>query len=367
MIVEEGRTADVLERPRHDYTRRLLDARLGLDTDRHRTLPTADGVSSVLERKRRDAQDRLLEITEVHCGFKVKDDRGRRTILHALRGVTTNIVAGESLSLVGESGSGKSTLLRAIAGLEGRWTGHIDKLGRDDVQMVFQDAGSSLTPWLAVEELLTERLRGAGVPRAEWRQRIAATLALMGLPESVLAARPTELSGGQRQRVALARATIVPPKVLLCDEPTSAIDVSLAAAVLNLIHRLRQEYGMTVVFVTHDLGVARYVGDRVAVMYLGRLVETGPVEEVIGNPRHPYTRALVDAVPGAGKELPENSGEPASPIAPPSGCAYHPRCPIATTECASTTQGTQLVALDGHRPLGSRHELACIFREEVAS
>jgi peptide/nickel transport system ATP-binding protein len=367
VIVEQGRTTDVLEHPRHEYTRRLLDARLDLGSGRRRPLPTADGTASVLERKRRDAGSRLLEITEVHCAFTVKDAKGRRAILHALRGVTTDIVAGESLALVGESGSGKSTLLRAIAGLEMRWTGHIDTPGRNDIQMVFQDAGASLTPWLTVEELLTERLRGARTPRAEWRQRIAATLELMGLPEAVLAARPTELSGGQRQRVALARATIVPPKVLLCDEPTSAIDVSLAAQVLDLIHRLRQEYGMTVVFVTHDLGVARYVSDRIAVMYLGRLVETGPVEEVIGNPRHPYTRALVAAVPGAGKELPAHSGEPASPIAPPSGCAYHPRCPIATAECASTTQGTQLVALDSRRPLGSRHELACIVREEVAS
>jgi peptide/nickel transport system ATP-binding protein len=134
--------------------------------------------------------------------------------------------------------------------------------------------------------------------------------------------------------------------------------------VLKLIRELRREHGMTVVFVTHDLGVARFVSDRVAVMYLGRLVETGPTGEVIANPRHPYTKALVDAVPGAGKELPAITGEPASPVAPPSGCAFHPRCPRALPECDSTLRGTQLIALDHRRPVFARHELACVHREE---
>ena len=376
-IVEEGPATALLENPQHPYTQRLLRARLDLDTDRTRLLPTGEAEEEAIDLVRAPtSRGRLVEITEVHCDFKVKDSRGRRALLHALRGVTADIGEGESLALVGESGSGKSTLLRAIAGLETRWNGRIDKPGQDGIQMVFQDAGSSLTPWLTVEALLMERLRRSGLSKSQRRTRIMETLALMGLPESTLSARPDELSGGQRQRVALARATIVPPKVLLCDEPTSALDVSLAATVLNLIQRLRQEYGMTVVFVTHDLGVARFVSDRVAVMYLGRLVETGPVEEVIGHPRHPYTKALVDAVPSAGRELPVIVGEPASALAPPSGCAFHPRCPRATDECTTTLQGTQLVALPtpaiglpggATEGAGSRHEVACLHCEEAAS
>ncbi|MEP9382079.1 ABC transporter ATP-binding protein [Nocardioides sp. KR10-350] len=364
-IVEQGAALDVLESPQHPYTQRLLRARLSLDTDRGRSLPTGADQEIVVLDRARARQGRILELTEVHCDFKVKDAQGRRALLHALRGVTADVTEGESLALVGESGSGKSTLLRAIAGLETRWEGRIDKPGRDDIQMVFQDAGASLTPWMTVEETLHERLRRTKLSKADRRRRIEETLALMGLPEATLKARPAELSGGQRQRVALARATIVPPKVLLCDEPTSALDVSLAAAVLNLIHRLRHEFSMTVVFVTHDLGVARFVSDRVAVMYLGRLVETGPVEEVIGSPRHPYTRALVDAVPSARKELPVIVGEPASPLSPPSGCAFHPRCPLATDECTTTLEGTQLVALDHDVAERERHEVACLFREGV--
>lgn len=370
-VVEEGATDAILETPRHAYTKRLLAARLGLETDRTRTLPSGDTEPVELDRGASAKAERALTLSEVHCEFIVKSEAGRRTPLFALRGVTADIGQGEALAIVGESGSGKSTLLRAIAGLESRWTGQIEAAGRSgaradlrgDVQMVFQDAGASLTPWLSVQELLGERLANAGVPRRERRARTTAILDMMGLPESVLAARPTELSGGQRQRVALARATIVPPKVLLCDEPTSALDVSLAATVLNLILRLRQEYGMTLVFVTHDLGVARFVSDRIAVMYLGRLVETGPVEDVVASPRHPYTQALVGAVPGPRKELTVISGEPASPVAPPSGCAFHPRCPKVQDECASTTRGIQLVALDHARSRADRHELACVVRE----
>ncbi|MEU6605857.1 dipeptide ABC transporter ATP-binding protein [Streptomyces shenzhenensis] len=365
-FVEQGRTQDVLERPRHSYTRRLLRARLGLDTDRTRSLPSGDDDQETAPLDRtRATNDPMLELTDVHCDFKVKDGQGRRALLHALRGVTTAVTAGESLALVGESGSGKSTLLRAIAGLETRWNGRIDKPAPHEIQMVFQDAGASLTPWLTVEDTLLERLRRTGLTRTQQRRRIAETLELMSLPEGTLSARPAELSGGQRQRVALARATIVPPKVLLCDEPTSALDVSLAASVLNLIHRLRLQFGMTVVFVTHDLGVARFVSDRVAVMYLGRLVETGPVETVIGSPRHPYTQALVAAVPSVRKELPVIIGEPASALAPPPGCAFHPRCPRATKEC-TTFLGD--VRTTGPHPATShheRHEVACLHHEAV--
>ncbi|MFI7275103.1 dipeptide ABC transporter ATP-binding protein [Streptomyces sp. NPDC049879] len=313
----------------------------------------------------------VLGATELTCDFTVRDSRGRKAALAALRGVTLDIEAGESLALVGESGSGKSTLLRVMAGLQKATGGGLEGPGRSGIQMVFQDAGASLTPWLTVRELLTERL-GRGTDRAARREKAAAALRAVGLPEAALDARPAELSGGQRQRVALARATIVPPRVLLCDEPTSALDVSLAANVLNLIQKLRRELGMTVVFVTHDLSVARVIGDRIAVMYLGRLVEIGTADEIIRDPRHPYTRALIAAVPGLGVTLPEITGEPASALSPPSGCAYHPRCPVARDECADTLTGIQLVPI-GPRPPGTartaapsaRRSVACVHRGEI--
>jgi peptide/nickel transport system ATP-binding protein len=192
----------------------------------------------------------------------------------------------------------------------------------------------------------------------------------VGLPVEVASARAAQLSGGQRQRVALARATVITPEVLLCDEPTSALDVSLAAGVLNLIGRLRRELGMAVLFVTHDLSVARVVADRIAVMYLGRIVELGQAAEVVARPRHPYTKALVSAVPELGAPLlaaqPQAAqsfaarGEPASALDPPPGCAFHPRCPIAEPACADPALIPRLVRLPGDTP----HTVACI-RSEV--
>ena len=172
------------------------------------------------------------------------------------------------------------------------------RLADDAPQMVFQDAGASLTPWLTVGELLEDRLRSMKLSRDQRRERVAHALESVGLPTQVLAVRPAQLSGGQRQRVALARAVVVPPAVLLCDEPTSALDVSVAANVLNLIGRLRRDLGMAVVFVTHDLAIARLIADRIAVMYLGRIVECGPAEQVIAAPAHPYTGALIASLPG---------------------------------------------------------------------
>ena len=179
--------------------------------------------------------------------------------------------------------------------------------------MVFQDAGASLTPWMTIGELIGERLREESLDRRTRAQRMAEALQLVGLPPEVASVQPGQLSGGQRQRAALARATVVPPEVLLCDEPTSALDVSLAAAILNLIGRLRRELGMAVLFVTHDLAAARIVADRIAVMYLGRIVECGAAEEVSDRPAHPYTAALLAAVPGIGNERIRLTGEPASP------------------------------------------------------
>jgi peptide/nickel transport system ATP-binding protein len=277
--------------------------------------------------------------------------------LQALRGVSLRVGHGESVALVGESGSGKSTLLRTIAGLEKPTSGLVELADGQRPQMVFQDAGASLTPWLSVGELIAERLRSTPMSRAQRADAVAEVLTRVGLPADVAKSRAGQLSGGQRQRVSLARATVVPPSVLLCDEPTSALDVSLAASVLNLIGDLRRSLDMSVVFVTHDLSVARVVADRIAVMYLGRIVEIGPAERVIADPSHPYTQALVDSIPDLGRESQPLKGEPASPLSPPTGCAFHPRCEIAVDACS----GTQLdVRLEGIP--GNPHQVACIER-----
>lgn len=236
-----------------------------------------------------------VELVDVHCSFRPRGRRRDETV-HALQGISLRVARGEAMSIVGESGSGKSTLLRVIAGLTTPTAGTVST-GPGRPQMVFQDAGSSLTPWLSIGEILSERLLPLGIDRRERGRRVSEALESMGLPAAVATVRPSELSGGQRQRVVLARATIIPPSVLLCDEPTSALDASLAATVLNLIREMRERLEMTVLFVTHDLAVARLMGDRIAVMNQGRLVEVGDAESVISHPSDPYTAALIAAVP----------------------------------------------------------------------
>ena len=204
---------------------------------------------------------------------------------------------GEAVAVVGASGSGKSTLLRIVAGLEQPSAGDIAYLGRDQPQVVFQDAVASLTPWLTIGEQIAERLRKLGLDAAARHARVAEALTDVGLDPGFAAARPRGLSGGQCQRAALARAIVVPPRLLLCDEAVSAMDVSLAAAILNLIGVLRRRLGIALLFVTHDLAAARFVADRVVVMAHGRIVEQGPVETVMAHPAHAATRQLLDAMP----------------------------------------------------------------------
>ncbi|MET0704118.1 MAG: ABC transporter ATP-binding protein [Mycobacterium sp.] len=304
-----------------------------------------------------------VSVSDVTKAFTVKRKMFDRSAdgggkLQALRGISLTVGQGESLALVGESGSGKSTLLRVIAGLEKPTTGSVKLAGALGPQMVFQDAGASLTPWLSVGELIAERLRHTKMSRKDRNDAVAEVLQRVGLPLDITKSRAGQLSGGQRQRVSLARATVVPPSVLLCDEPTSALDVSLAASVLNLIGDLRRTLDMSVIFVTHDLSVARVVADRVAVMYLGRIIEIGPADDVIARPTHPYTQALVDSIPDLGRESHILAGEPASPLNPPSGCAFNPRCPISIDTCSDTQLD---VRLEG-RP-GSNHQVACIERK----
>jgi peptide/nickel transport system ATP-binding protein len=237
----------------------------------------------------------LVELRGVSQEFA--GGRGRPP-LRALDNVSLDVRRGTTVALVGESGSGKTTLVRAVAGLTPTCGGRLEAADAAP-QMVFQDAGSSLTPWLSISELVEERLRPLKLSRAKRSRRVLDALAQVGLPAWTAVARPAQLSGGQRQRAALARAIVVPPQLLLCDEPTSALDVSVAAGVLNLIGRLRRELGMAVLFITHDLAVARLIADRVAVMYKGRIVECGDAETVIAAPQDAYTRALIASLPGA--------------------------------------------------------------------
>jgi peptide/nickel transport system ATP-binding protein len=296
----------------------------------------------------------ILSMRGVTKSFVIGSGIRRSQRLQALRGVSLTVERGEAVALVGESGSGKSTLLRVAAGLETYDLGELEVDSGVRPQMVFQDAGASLTPWMTVEELVGERVRSLG--RKQRAAKVAEALSLVGLPGEVAKAKAGQLSGGQRQRVCLARATIVPPPILLCDEPTSALDVSLAASVINLIGRLRRELGMSVLFVTHDLSVARVVADRIAVMYLGRIVEVGVSDVITAAPVHPYTRALISAVPDVDREPLVMRGEPASAMRPPSGCAFHPRCIQANEYCAQPELDVRLTAYRDNE----LHQIACI-------
>jgi peptide/nickel transport system ATP-binding protein len=401
-IAESGETRGVLDQPGHPYTADLLDSRITLNSDRLSHLPTLRGEPpdprnwppgcayaprclfgqarceaslpepaafrasresaclrigelelAARERRATSTWDDTLvpmrpgpivRVVGARKSFHARSGVRKRVPLHALRGVDLTVDRGEAVALVGESGSGKSTLLRAIAGLTDLDGGTIEAGASTKPQMVFQDAAASLTPWLTCGELVGEPLRAQNVRRTEARERVAQVLEIVGLPRDAAARRPSQLSGGQRQRVALARAIAVPPAILLCDEPTSSLDVSLAATVLNLIGSLRRELGMAVLFVTHDLSAARLVADRVAVMYLGRIVEIGPAEDLVANPQHPYSKALVAAVPEVGRIRPEAKGEPPSPLRPPGGCPYHPRCLEALDVCAVEAQELRAVS-----------------------
>jgi peptide/nickel transport system ATP-binding protein len=287
-LVELGPASTVVRNPQHAYTQSLLAARLSLNTPRP-ARPTGASVQP--------PAPPALRIRDLTRTFTVSRGRGRSREVQALVGVDLEVPSGDALAIVGESGSGKSTLLRLVAGLDKPSGGTVEVSGTGGTQMIFQDAGSSLTPWMSVGETLGERLRPAHTSRTEARRLVGDALDRVGLPSSVTAARPAELSGGQRQRVALARATIVPPAVLLCDEPTSALDASLARTVLELIQELQARLEMTVLFVTHDLSVARLMGNRIAVMQAGAVVELGDSDQVTRAPRHPYTAALLAAVP----------------------------------------------------------------------
>jgi peptide/nickel transport system ATP-binding protein len=273
----------------------------------------------------------VVELIDVRKTFVVRAAGGRRH-LQALRGITLTVGVSESVALVGESGCGKSTLLRLIGGLQRPDSGRVVLADGAHTQMVFQEAGGSLTPWLTVGELIVDRLRRSHHSRAEERAKVAEALHRVGLSPEVAGLKVRQLSGGQQQRVAIARAIVVPPQLLLCDEPTSALDVSLTGTVLNLLHDLRLDLGMALLFVTHDLAVARHIADRIIVMYLGEIVEEATAEELTAEPHHPYSAALIAAVPSQ-KSSVQVRGDTADPLSPPIGCTFNPRCPEASDIC----------------------------------
>ncbi len=271
-------------------------------------------------------------------------------LLRAVDGVDLEVRRGEALALVGESGSGKSTLALALAGVQPPDRGEIRfggrvlpaRRSRDDrrrIQMVFQDPYSSLNPRLTVGGMLAELLRVHHVvPRDEVKSFSADLLRLVGLDEGALSAYPRQFSGGQRQRVAIARALALRPEVLVADEPVSALDVSVQATILNLLRDLRGELGLTLLLISHNLAVVRHLCDRVAVMYLGRIVEVAPTEQLFRDPRHPYTRGLLAAIPRLAERAgeagpPAMAGDPPSPLAIPAGCRFRTRCPLAQPRC----------------------------------
>jgi oligopeptide/dipeptide ABC transporter ATP-binding protein len=282
---------------------------------------------------------------------------GTRREVRAVSGVSFDLGPGETLALVGESGSGKSTTARLVLRLLAPDAGEIRFDGRDwlslplaelnrarrDVGVVFQDPGSSLDPRLHVGSIVAEPLVIHGIGTAAGRrERVSTLLRAVGLPDQAASRRPGEFSGGQRQRIAIARALATEPKLVVLDEPVSALDVSIRAQVLNLLLELQETTPSrpAYLFVGHDLGVVRFLADRIAVMYLGRIVEEGPTGEVLGAPRHPYTALLLASRPGAGLRGDPHAarrrsvaGEPASPASPPPGCPFHPRCPRAGEAC----------------------------------
>jgi peptide/nickel transport system ATP-binding protein len=285
-------------------------------------------------------------------------------IVHAVSGVSLQVARGETLGLVGESGCGKSTLGRAVLQLRQAVSGkvlfdgqdltamHGDTLRkmRQRVQLIFQDPIASLNPRRRIGDIIAEPLVIAGIkdPAERW-QRVRDALSAVGLdPQLVIGRLPHEFSGGQCQRICIARALVLNPDFVICDEPVSALDVSIRAQILNLLEEMKARYGLTLLFIAHDLAVVKAVSDRVAVMYLGRLCEVGPSEQLFAHPAHPYTALLIEAIPVPDPDVrPAESvpvGEPPSPIAPPSGCRFRTRCPRADARCSSEMPELRAVA-----------------------
>ncbi|MCC7362637.1 MAG: ABC transporter ATP-binding protein [Anaerolineales bacterium] len=322
---------------------------------------------------------RLLETVDVVKSFPVrKGFLGRKQLLVAVDGVSLAINKGETLGMVGESGCGKSTLGLTIMRLYEPTSGRVLIEGQDiatldpqrlrearrQMQMIFQDPFASLDPRLTVAHLIREPLDIHGIGTvAERTAEVRRLLRITGMPSDAAARFPSEFSGGQQQRIGIARALALQPKLLICDEPVSALDVSVQAQILNLLRDIQQQFELTYLFISHNISVTAFMSRRIGVMYLGKLVEIGPSQDILNRPFHPYTQALLKAIP---RPVPKRKrdkrailGEIPSPINPPSGCRFHPRCPLAQEICRQTVPET--------RELAPEHLVACHFAEQAAA
>ena len=324
----------------------------------------------------------ILRVEDLRVAFDIRP-RGAwpwtpSNKLHAVGGISFDLAPGESLGVVGESGSGKSTLARAIVGTIPSTGGRIEFEGQDlasmterqrrvhrkDVQMVFQDPLAALNPRMTVGDIIAEPLvtHEPSTPRKEVRRRVAELMERVGLLPNLVNRYPHEFSGGQCQRIGIARALILKPKLLICDEPVSALDVSVQAQVVNLLKELQRDMGLAMIFIAHDLSVVKHVSDRIVVMYLGRVMEVAKSKALVTNPEHPYTQALIASVPipdpvlERNRQRPVLGGELPSPMAPPSGCVFRTRCPKAHADCA---QGLPPMV-----DLGDGHRVACPYHDE---
>ena len=314
----------------------------------------------------------LLEVQKVKKEFVTsKSLTGKPVkIVHAVDSVDLTIYEGETIGVVGESGCGKSTLGRCILQLIKPTAGHVLYRGEDitklnkeqmrqmrrKMQLIFQDPYASLNPRMTVLELIMAPLEAFGIGTMEERvQRVKEIMELVGMPENMMNRYPHEFSGGQRQRTVIARALVLNPEFVVCDEPVSALDVSVRAQVLNLIQELKKKKHLTYMFISHDLSVVKYISDRIAVMYLGRIVEIAEKNELYNNPQHPYTKALLSAIPipDVDNKMKREilTGDVPSPLNPPSGCYFHTRCKYATERCK-----TECPAL---HDVGNGHMVAC--------
>ena len=329
------------------------------------------------------AKKELLKVEGLKQYFPIKGGFLGRTVNHvkAVDDISFTIYEGETVSIVGESGCGKSTTGRAILRLEEPTEGSVIFQGTDltkvskgemrkfrkDLQIIFQDPYASINPRQTVASVLNEAMHIQNVlPADKRRARIEELLETVGLRPYQADRYPHEFSGGQRQRIGIARALSVDPKLIICDEAVSALDVSIQAQVLNLLEELQNDYGLTYLFISHDLGVVRHISDRIIVMYLGKIVEIADKLSLFENPQHPYTKALLSAIPVPDPDAVKNRivlrGDVPSPIDPPTGCRFHTRCPFATDKCK--TDEPQLRSTD---VMKETHEAACHYLEEISA
>ncbi|KMK77831.1 ABC transporter ATP-binding protein [Alkalihalobacillus pseudalcaliphilus] len=324
----------------------------------------------------------LLEVDGLKQYFPIKGGIFGRTVNHvkAVDDISFTIKEGETVSIVGESGCGKSTTGRAILRLDNPYEGQVFFQGEDllalsntqmrkkrkDLQIIFQDPYASLNPRQTVSQILEESMQVQSVvPKKDRRNRVRELLETVGIGEHQLDRYPHEFSGGQRQRIGIARALSVNPKLIVCDEAVSALDVSIQAQVLNLLKELQRDYKLTYLFISHDLGVVRHISDRIIVMYLGKIVEVADKKSLFQNPKHPYTQALLSAIPSTNIEAKKErillKGDVPSPIDPPKGCRFHTRCPYAFDKCKEVEPKLQPVKS------GGQQEVACHLLDEEKS